>query len=136
MVLDLGEDAPEPLSDGVAGEPGLLLGEVAEVREQLLVDEGDHVVGLLIGPRRPAVLALEHALVSARAVALEGGREAGLLLTGGLGVLERLEEEEPRELLDVGVGLDALGAHPVGGALDGLLDLGASVFRLIGGFRH
>src|SRR5690606_35990735 len=134
VVLDLGEDAAEALGQRVPLEARLFLGEAAEVREELAVDEGEHVVGLALRPFGPADLALEDARVGVggAAVALEGGREGGLLLAGVLGLLEGLEEEEPRELLDVVAGLDALGAHPVGGALDGLLDLGAAVVYGVG----
>ncbi len=128
VVLYGGEDALEALGHGAGAE-------IAELGPELVVDEGQHLVRLVghLRPNGPAVFAGKEgfALRVRGAFALEDGN--GVLRV--LGFVVCLEEEHPRELLDVVARLDAVGVQVVAGRLDGDIDLGAAVFKR-GGFRR
>ena len=92
--------------------------EAAQMRPQLAVDELKHLVRPVgaARPRRPAILSVQATPVHLVA-------EFRLFLALILGFVERLEEEQPRELLDVVPWSHTVGVELVAGVLHRLLDL-------------
>ena len=88
------------------------------MRPQLAVDELKHLVRPVgaARPRRPAILPVQPTPVHLVA-------EFRLLLALILGFVERLEEEQPSELLDVVPWSHTVGVELVAGVLHRLLDL-------------
>ena len=129
VVADVLEDAAESLSQRVVAEALLGIG-AGELGPELAVDELQHLVRVVrvLGPRRPGVLAGQPPLVG-RVV------ESRLLGAASFGLVERLQEEQPRQLLDVIAGVDAFGVQLVAGVLDDLLDFLAAMVDLVGHVR-
>ena len=120
VVADRREDSAELLAHQVGGELAgpVRATEVAQVRPQLAVDEPKHLVGPIgsARPRSPAKLPVQAAPVHLVA-------ELRLLLALILDLVERLEEEQPRELFHVIPRSHSVGVELVAGVLHRLLDL-------------
>ena len=132
VVADRGEDAAKLTGNRIGDEPPSLarIAEVAQVLPELVVDEPEHVVGVVgaVRPRCPAELAVQAAPILPVV-------EVGLLLTPILGLVECLEEEQPGELLDVIPRRHAVAVELVAGVLHRLPDLLAPVPGGVVGWR-
>ena len=120
VVADRREDPAEPFGDRIGCErPGIAgLAESAQMLPEPAVDEFEHLVRPVgaAGPGCPTEPAVQAAPV--RVVV-----ERGLLLAAIFGLIERLQEEQPGELLDVVPRVHAIVVEFVAGILHRLLHL-------------
>ena len=127
MVANCREYATEPRGDRIVRElprVRVLLTEFPEVRQQLPVNEFQHLVGS-IGhrcPTRPSILAVESAAIGKTV-------EGGLFFPPALHLVKCLEEKQPRELLHVVPRLHAIVSELIAGAADGFFHFAATMFN-------